>query len=239
MKDTFERLLSVLLTVAALTIAAVLVRREWRGPQVPELPRGAAASPRRVTNWDELRSTGLALLAPDAGVLIVEFADLECPACKGFHARLRQILADIGPSLAADVGLVMVHYPLETHRFARPAARALECAYGVGAGSRFVDVAYAKQDSFGLKSWSSYAAEAGVGDTLTFARCARDTTRIERIERGRTLGEALRLEGTPTIVMNGWYFPRLPTDTELRAALKAVAAGQAPAGATLATTAGD
>jgi protein-disulfide isomerase len=222
-----ERAMTMVLTLCAVLFAAILVKREFLDGDTRAVYAERSTVPERVDNWDELRANGLALHSPAAPVVVVEFADLECPACKQFHTRLKDAAAD----LDTDVGLVMVHFPLATHRFARPAARALECAHAAGAGARFVDVAYAKQDSFGLKPWTGYAAEAGVRDTAAFAACASDTAPVARVDNGRRLGESMDLTGTPTVIINGWRFPTVPNDTQLRAALKALMAGKAPPGA--------
>jgi len=122
----------------------------------------------------------------------------------------------------------MVHYPLSMHRFALPAARALECASSLGAAARFVDAAYAKQDSFGLKPWVGYAQEAGVGDTLAFSACLRDTARVERVEKGRRLGDSMKVRGTPVVIINGWRFSSVPNDNVLRETIKALMVGKPP-----------
>lgn len=220
--DKLERVLSLVLTVCAVAFAVILARRELFGGRAAA--DSATAAPVRVSNWSELQAAGLALRSPDAPVVVVEFADLECPACKRFHTRLAAAAAE----LDTEVGLVMVHFPIATHRFARPAARALECAHAAGAGARFADLAYAKQDSLGLKSWVSYAAEAGVRDTAAFVACARDEAPVARVERGRQLGEAMGVQGTPTVIINGWRFPAVPDDAQLREALRAAARGEAP-----------
>ena len=216
-----ERAMTMVLTLCAVLFAAILIKREF-------LDGGAPAErstvPERIANWDELRANGIPLRSPEAKVVVVEFADLECPACKQFHTRLEKAAAE----LDTDVGLVMLHFPLDTHRFARPAARALECAAAAGAAARFVDLAYAKQDSFGLKPWTGYAAEAGVRDTVAFAACARETAPVERVERGRRIGEAMDLHGTPAVIINGWRFPSPPNDSQLRGAIKALMAGKEP-----------
>lgn len=227
MSERIDRVLSYLLTATALFFAGVLAKREFVDPD----PRSVTAAREgvtieRVSNWDELLANGLPLWSPTAPVIVAEFADLECPACRRFHTRLQQTAAD----LQVDVGLVMLHYPLSTHRFARPAARALECAYSLGAGPRFVDVAYAKQDSLGLKSWISYAQEAGVQDTVSFAECVGSTGRVERVERGRGLGESMNVHATPTVIINGWRFSSVPNDAQLRGAIKALVRGQPPPG---------
>ncbi len=220
-----ERAMSMVLTLCAVLFAGILVKRELvdAGPTTPVL----STTPERVGNWEELRAAGVPIRSPAAPIVVVEFADLECPACRAFHTRLAETAAD----MKVDVGLVMVHYPLPMHRFARPAARALECAHSAGAGARFLDVAYAQQDSFGLKPWSAYAAEAGVRDTAAFATCARDTAPIARVEQGRRLGEALDVNGTPTILINGWRFPTVPSDAQLRGAIRAFQQGKEPPGA--------
>jgi protein-disulfide isomerase len=227
MSDKIERVLSVALTAAALFFAVILAKREFFDDDGRHLPGEESGPPKRVSNWAELRASGLTLWAPKSAVSVVEFADLECPACKQFHARLKETAAE----LHTPIGLIMVHFPLSVHRFAKPAARALECAYSSGAGARFVDVAYAKQDSFGLKPWLEYAKEAGIHDTSAFAWCVQDTARIQRVEEGRRLGEAMKLQGTPAIVINGWQFRGVPNDAQLRAAIKALSHGQAPPGA--------
>jgi protein-disulfide isomerase len=155
------------------------------------------------------------------------FADLECPACKRFHGRLREAAIAAG----IDVDLRLIHFPLTIHRFANQAGIALECAARGGEGADFVDLAYAKQDSFGLKSWVSYAKEAGISDTASFEACMREPTSLARVNAGRLLGDSLDIRGTPVVVINGWRFHRVPADTELREILETLASNKAPPGA--------
>lgn len=224
--NRFERATNVVLVGCALLFAFILVKREFFDKEAHAQSGAQAGPPTRVDNWNQLRGTGIALRSPDAPVVVLEFADLECPACKAFYERLNQTAAD----LHANVGLVMVHFPLSVHRFAKPAARAMECATAQGAGPKFVDVAYAKQDSFGLKPWVGYAKEAGVPNLDAFQACAQDTAHVARIEEGRRLGEAMEVHWTPTIIINGWRFPGVPSDDQLRSTLQALAAGKSPPG---------
>jgi protein-disulfide isomerase len=226
MNDKSERLMSAILTLCVVVMAVILVKREFFDSRAQQAMDGPS-TPQKVANWNELRAGGVILRSPNAPVVIAEFADLECPACKQFNTRLQSVIAD----LHSDVGVVLVHYPLSIHRFSRQAARALECADRSGVANKFVDVAYAKQDSFGLKPWTQYALEAGVPDTVAFGMCARDTARVARIELGRRLGQELKLQGTPLIVINGWRFPNVPTDEQLREAIQALSRGRPPAGA--------
>ncbi|PYO86675.1 MAG: hypothetical protein DMD66_12955 [Gemmatimonadetes bacterium] len=114
-----------------------------------------------------------------APVAIVEFTDLECPACRGFQRTVSDILHE-RPS---DVRVVYVPHPLSYHRFALGAAQGAECAADVDALGKWLDVVFSKQDSLGLKSWGAYAAEAGIRDTARIAECAKRRVAGPRIIR--------------------------------------------------------
>jgi protein-disulfide isomerase len=144
-----------------------------------------------------------------APIQTVEFTDFECPYCRQFHATLRSVRQRFGESVAVN----LVHFPLPMHRFAFPAARAAECAERQGRFSWFVDVVYGKQDSLGLKTWTSYAKDAQVGDTALFLRCVTDTARVPRIDAGVALGKRINIVSTPTVIVNGWRIDGTPPES--------------------------
>jgi len=115
-----ERVTDVTLAASALLVAGILILREFR----PAPAEAARRQNEYVENWERFLTSGIWIGPGDASVTIIEFADLECPACRLFHGMLRDALAQIDDPVA----LVFVHFPLEQHRFARPAARVLECA---------------------------------------------------------------------------------------------------------------
>jgi protein-disulfide isomerase len=79
-----------------------------------------------------------------------------------------------------------------------------------------------KQDSFGLKSWTSFALEASVGDTIAFVECVmQDASSFPGILRDRALGDELGVHSTPTVIIEGWRMPRPPTYAELLAMVEA------------------
>ena len=226
MSGKFERALSIVLAFSAVVFVGILIRRELIGSPPMSVFADESKPPEFVSNWGELKSNSVQIWAPSATVTVLEFADLECPACKQFHARLKETVA----SMHENVGLLFVHYPLSIHRFAKQASRALECAASTGRSASFVDIAYSKQDSFGLKPWQSLAREAGVVDTLAFGDCVADTTEVPRLQKGRLLGESLRIHGTPVVIINGWRFYHVPQGAELRDAILALRAGKSPPG---------
>jgi len=157
-----------------------------------------------------------------ARVKIIEFSDLECPVCRRFQQTVRVVQA----KYPKDVAVVFVHFPLPMHRFARPAARAGECAGNQFAA--FVNLVYRKQDSLGLKPWTSYATEAGIRDTVPFAACVHATDPVPRIESGVALGLRMGIRGTPTIIVNGWRLQATPSEEELMRTVDALIAGKEP-----------
>ena len=72
----------------------------------------------------------------NAPVKIIEFSDLECPFCKGFHATMRKVMDDYGK--IGKVAWVYRHFPLDQlHPKARKEAQAAECAGEVGGPDKF------------------------------------------------------------------------------------------------------
>lgn len=161
-----------------------MVRREF-WPDASAQGRAQVPTARRLENVDQLLANGIRIGSPASRAAIVEFADFECPFCRRFHATY----ADLKRRFGDDLSLVFIHYPLGSHRFARPAARAAECAATRGRFGDYARLLYLKQDSLGLKSWGSFAFEAGIQDTLAFSRCAIDTVVVQRIENGLALGK--------------------------------------------------
>jgi protein-disulfide isomerase len=127
-----------------------------------------------------------------------------------------------------DVRALYVSFPLAYHRFALPAARAAECASESGGFRRWIDVVYSKQDSLGLKSWASYAVEAGIVDTARIQACATSRAEFVRIAAGQDFGSRIDLTGTPTVIANGWRFRDTPTKETLGRAIDDLLSGRSP-----------
>ena len=73
---------------------------------------------------------------PDAPVKVVEYSDLECPYCKGFHSTMHQIIDNYGRD--GKVAWVYRHLPLaQLHPKAAHEAEASECAAELGGNEKF------------------------------------------------------------------------------------------------------
>lgn len=224
MNDRPERIFSGALTLAAIVIAAALVHREFFAR--PNVVSGGSSGkpPEWMASWADLLKSSVVIGDSGAPVKVIEFMDLECPFCKGFNARARALRQKFGRSVAVAI----VHFPLEMHRFARPAARAAECAGERGRFEQFLNLVYERQDSLGLKSWASFASEAGVQDSAGFQRCVSATATVSRIEAGLALGQRIGVTGTPTVVINGWRYFTPPDSLELDRVVSALLAGKSP-----------
>ena len=223
-QNRLESVASAALALAAICIAAAFIHREVLGTQRPPLPTAAMGPPEHLAAWEDMLRSGIGVGNLNAPVKILEFGDFECPACRSYERTIHRVAA----RFRDDVAVVFVHFPLQQHHFARPAARAAECANDQGRFVELHDLMYSKQDSLGLKSWASFAREAGVRDSARFARCVSDTSRVLRIEAGLALGSKIGIRGTPTIVINGWRFPTTPSESTLTNTVSALIEGRQP-----------
>jgi protein-disulfide isomerase len=227
MDRSIEKLMSAILTLATVVVAVAIVHREFLRPVAPE--QAAVRAPERITTqqWHSLLEASIAMGGDSANapVVLVEFADLECPACGHYHEK---IIPRVQGEFGANLSYRVIHLPLPAHRFARHAAIAAECAAGQGAFRGFVDEVFRKQDSIGLKSWTSYAHDAEVLDTTRFRQCIADPTPPARIDAGIAIAESLEVESTPTVIVNGWRYFAPPGATELSRVISDLLAGRKP-----------
>jgi len=221
---TFDRAVSVVLTICAVAIAGTVVRREFVVAPPPSAnPQKLTAT--RLPDWKKMEAFGQEIVLGNGQLRLVEFTDLECPFCKAFQTQLAKVQAELG----AAIGVTVIHTPLSMHKFAKPAAQAAACAWAQGKGAKFIDVAFAAQDSLASVSTVQLAERSGVTDLRTFKTCL-DGPEAEAIALGKHLADSLDFHSTPIVILNGWRFSRPPNETELRQAVGRVIAGRDPVG---------
>ena len=154
-----------------------------------------------------------------APVVVIEFADFQCPFCGRAAENLREFRA----AYAGEVAVVYRHFPLTAiHDHAMEAAIASECAAAQERFESFHDRLYQEQDSIGSKDWVAFAEEAGVPSIADFIRCLQEEWPRDRVRRDARAARQIRLTGTPSIIVNGVLLPGTPSVEELEEQLRLV-----------------
>jgi protein-disulfide isomerase len=146
--------------------------------------------------------------SPGAKVTLVEFADYECPHCKRLQPVLRQIVEEFHN----DVRVYFKHYPLPQHANARLAAEAAVAAHKQGKFWPFQDKVWDKQDELTPAEIEKIAKASGL-DMAKFRQDMESPAVKDRVQKDRAEGQALGLQATPTVYINGREYTD-PKDTE-------------------------
>lgn len=161
-----------------------------------------------IENWDQVHDLGLLYHDVDSGPTVAVFVDFQCPFCARFHTEV------LTPFLAQypDAATVrFVHLPLAMHEFSRDLAHAVECANAQGKLAAFVEQVYAGQEQLIDGAWREWANVAGISDRTAFDECL-DGQEPVRIPDGEDWAERVGVTATPSIVIDGWLLPSVPTD---------------------------
>jgi protein-disulfide isomerase len=139
----------------------------------------------------------------DAPVTIVEFGDLQCPACKAAQPTIEALVA-----AEPQARFVFQNFPLEMHNWAAKGAAYADC---VGRASndafwKFVSKTYETQAEITAENadekLTALAEGAGVKGSEV-AACATQPDTKARIDASIALGKKVDVSGTPTLFING------------------------------------
>lgn len=146
---------------------------------------------------------------PQAAVVVTEYADLECPACKAAHTSLTKPMIE---KYGNQIRYEYKHFPLRSiHRYTMDLAEAAECAADQGKFWEYLDVAFEKQGELAngkAKEWG----EALVEDDELFGRCVDSHIKKDAIMAEYDSGIAAGVQGTPTFFVNGKQTPATTDD---------------------------
>ncbi len=133
----------------------------------------------------------------DAPVKIVEFSDLECPACGASYPILLQILQEFRDNVSYEYW----HFPLSYHPNGEKAAEAAECANDQGKFYEFIDIAFRNQNNLKVNDLKQYAAQLNL-DTEKFNACLDSGTKKDDVRLEQREGLNKGVDGTPTFFIN-------------------------------------
>ncbi len=140
----------------------------------------------------------------DAKVTLVEFSDLQCPACKA----VQPLLDDILKKNVDNIRFVYRHFPLRSvHIHAAEAARAAEAAQKQGKFWEFHDKLFASQEIWVAEKDPSekflgYAKDLGM-NVDQFKKDLQDASLDTRVTTDERDGNVIGINATPTFFVNG------------------------------------
>jgi protein-disulfide isomerase len=155
----------------------------------------------------------------DAKLLIVEFADLECPACKEAAPVMEKLRNDF-----PEARFVFQSFPLTMlHPWALRASEYLDCIARAqpDLAFTFIDAVFSHQkdieamvrktdangkttvDDADVTERLRHYTETAGADAAATQKCAESPATLDRIARSEQVGQALGITGTPTIFING------------------------------------
>lgn len=164
-----------------------------------------------LSGMDAADTTRLDLVATDwkqgadnPKLVLVEYADFECPAC----ATYQPVLREIKETFKTELQFVYRQFPLPMHRNGMSASLASEAAGIQGKFWEMHDLLYAKQKEWSGKTsedrgmFEKYATELGL-DVEKFKQDINGDVARGAVERGLESGKALKVRGTPSFFLDG------------------------------------
>jgi protein-disulfide isomerase len=136
----------------------------------------------------------------DAPVVLVEFADYQCPYCQKVNPQIQQLKKEYGDKLT----VVFKDFPLPMHHGSEKAAEASRCAGEQGKFWEYHDVLFYSK----LTEVDALKEHARVlkldGDR--FDTCLDGGTEAAAVKKDLDEAKSLGLTGTPSFFVNGHFF---------------------------------
>jgi protein-disulfide isomerase len=140
----------------------------------------------------------------DAAITIVEFGDLECPACKAAQPNITKVMEE-----EPKAKLIFQNYPLEQiHKWALTGAKYVDCLarQNNDAVWKFIATVYDHQAEINDQNvdqmLKGYVKDSG-GDPDAVGACVAKPETEKRVRESMALAEKLDVSSTPTFFING------------------------------------
>lgn len=179
-------------------------------------PTGAVVDPYVNNTTHTNDPTAILYGSPDAKVTLTVFEDVRCPFCDIFELGARDVYKKY-----VDAGEVKVYFHLvklidenddasgQNASGSRNGGSALACAQNAGLFDEYHDVLYDNQPDETTDPWSDTSALITLAqkvpglDTPTFESCVKNITYGGFVDQNWTDFNTLKLQGTPTVEING------------------------------------
>ena len=136
----------------------------------------------------------------NAPVLVVEFADYECPYCQKVNPELKRLQQEFGSKMA----VAFKDFPLPMHPDAPKAAEAARCAGQQGKFWEFHDLLFDSKQ-IGAAAVKQHARTLKL-DTASFDKCLDSGQEAPAVQSDLAEAKHLGLSGTPSFFINGRVF---------------------------------
>jgi protein-disulfide isomerase len=214
-------ILSGAIVIAGIAVAAAIIYVKnpgmtggnGAGQSGVSLAPGASGSGGSVQNLPPVTTADHIIGSLDAPVVIVEYADTDCPYCQAFQKTLQQIMAVYGPGTAAKPGtnqVAWVYRHFAFHPKAPKEAQATECAAEQGGNDAFwkyLDLLFSQKDFSqvpyeGLDPGQLPVLAGQIGlDTTAFTTCLESGKYATKITQEYNDAIASGAQGTPYTVL--------------------------------------
>ncbi|OGK14922.1 hypothetical protein A3H80_01870 [Candidatus Roizmanbacteria bacterium RIFCSPLOWO2_02_FULL_37_19] len=139
----------------------------------------------------------------EAQVVLVEYSDLQCPACKAYAPLVEQVV----DKYKKDVLFVYRHFPLSIHENSTNAAYAAEAAGMQGKFFEMHDILFEKQEAWAKSKkanelFLTYAKDIGL-DVDQFKKDFQSSRVKNGVEDDLVTGGQIGIDATPTFFLNG------------------------------------
>jgi protein-disulfide isomerase len=139
----------------------------------------------------------------NAPVTIVEFGDLQCPACKAAQPTIEKLVA-----AEPNARFVFESFPLPMHNWALKGAAYADCVAKASNDAfwKFIGTVYADQQDITAENvdqkLTTIATDSGVKGP-EIAACAATPKAKADVDASIALGKEVNVTGTPTLYING------------------------------------
>lgn len=165
--------------------------------------------------------------SPDKKTILVEYSDLQCPACKEFHDYIQQFEASSSAdyNLTHHITFVYRNYPLtQIHPHAREAALAAEAAAIQGKFFPFTDKLFATQTTWSQQTdavsyFISYAKDLGL-NVDQFKSDMQSKAVEDKVNNDIQSGNSVDIQATPTFFLNGKKLDSIQSFDQFKQLLK-------------------
>lgn len=163
----------------------------------------------------------------DAKVVVVEFADYQCPAC----GAARKVFDDLHKELGDKVLFVFKNFPLsnkcnasmqsDMHPFSCDIARLARCAGQYGKFWEYHTLAFENQSSASAQTAKEWGRKVGMTDAQ-MDTCLASADILAKIRDDAELGTKVGVDGTPAVYLNGRKYSGDRTTVAIRAAIESL-----------------